>query len=56
VYAVSKAAKSNDSELLKGWQQIAAFLGLLISAAQHWAKSGLPVTRVGQRVQASPKN
>jgi hypothetical protein len=41
--------------LLKGWQQIAAFLGLPISAAQCWAKSGMPVTRVGRRVQASPE-
>ncbi|HWO39680.1 MAG TPA: hypothetical protein VNO32_63740 [Candidatus Acidoferrum sp.] len=26
------------STFLKGWQQIAAFLGLPISAAQRWAK------------------
>jgi hypothetical protein len=44
-----------ESELLKGWQQIATFLGLPISAAQRWAKSGMPVTHVGQRVQASPE-
>jgi hypothetical protein len=37
--------------LLKGWQQIAAFLGLPISAAQRWEKSGMPVIRVGGRVQ-----
>ena len=41
--------------LLKGWQQIAAFLGMPISAAQRWAKSGMPVTREGRRVQASPE-
>ncbi len=40
---------------LRGWQQIAAFLGLPISAAQRWAKSGMPVTREGRRVQASPE-
>ena len=38
-----------ESELLKGWQQIATFLGLPISAAQRWAKSGMPVTHVGRR-------
>ncbi len=40
---------------LKGWQQIATFLGLPISAAQRWAKSGMPITREGHRVQASPE-
>lgn len=42
-----------ESELLKGWQQISTFLGLPISAAQRWANSGMPVTHVGRRVQAS---
>jgi phage terminase Nu1 subunit (DNA packaging protein) len=40
---------------LKGWRQIATFLGLPISAAQRWAKSGMPVSREGRRVQASPE-
>jgi len=44
-----------ETELLKGWQQIATFLGLPITAAQRWAKSGMPVTHVGRRVQASPE-
>ena len=41
------------STFLKAWQQIAAFLGLPISAAQRWAKSGMPVTREGRHVQSS---
>ena len=41
--------------LLNGWQEIATFLGLPISTAQRWAKSGMPVTRDGRRVQASPE-
>ena len=44
-----------ESEPLKGWQQIATFLGLTISAAHRWAKSGMPVTHEGRRVQASPE-
>jgi hypothetical protein len=36
------------STFLKGWQQIAEFLGLPISAAQRWANSGMPVTRDGR--------
>ena len=43
-----------ESSLLQGWQQIATFLGLPVSAAQRWAKSGMPVTREGRRVLASP--
>lgn len=31
------------------------FSGLPISAAQRWAKSGMPVTREGRRVQTSPE-
>ena len=44
-----------ESGPLKGGQQIATFLGLPISTAQRWAKSGMPVTHVGRRVQASPE-
>ena len=47
--------KTDSPGPLKGWHQIATFLGLPISAAQRWAKSGMPVTREGRRVQASPE-
>jgi hypothetical protein len=40
------------SDTLKGWQQIAAFLGQPISVAQRWAQSGMPVSREGRRVVA----
>jgi hypothetical protein len=39
---------------LKGWQQIAGFLGQPISVAQRWAKTGMPVTREDRFVTASP--
>jgi hypothetical protein len=39
---------------LKGWQDIAGFLGQPISVAQRWAKTGMPVTRDGRFVTASP--
>jgi hypothetical protein len=42
-------------EALKGWQQIAAFLGQPTSVAQRWAKSGMPITREGRSVHASPE-
>jgi phage terminase Nu1 subunit (DNA packaging protein) len=50
----SKKPKTKP-DALKGWQQIAAFLGLPISAAQRWAKTGMPVTREGRRVTVSPE-
>jgi hypothetical protein len=46
--------QKKESGPLKGWQQIADFLGQPSSVAQRWAKSGMPVTREGRRVHASP--
>jgi hypothetical protein len=39
---------------LKGWQQIAAFLGQPVNVAQRWAKSGMPIVLVGRSITASP--
>jgi hypothetical protein len=49
------AKRRTEPEQLKGWQQIAAFLGQPVSVAQRWAKSGMPVTREGRLVHASPE-
>ena len=38
-----KSKKGSDS--LKGWQQIAAFLGQPVYVAQRWADSGMPVEK-----------
>jgi hypothetical protein len=46
--------QKKESGSLNGWQQIADFLGQPSSEAQRWAKSGMPVTHEGRRVQASP--
>ena len=51
----SMPRQKKESASLKGWQQIATFLGQPTSVAQRWAKSGMPVTHVGRRVQASPE-
>lgn len=48
-----RAPKTDDPTTLKGWKQIATFLGLPISTAQRWAQSGMPVTHEGQLVVAS---
>ena len=41
-------------QTLKGWQQIAEFLGQPISVAQRWAKDGMPLGRQGRSVVATP--
>jgi hypothetical protein len=46
--------QKKESGSLKGWQQIADFLGQPTSVAQRWSKSGMPVAREGRHVQASP--
>ena len=47
--------RKNESTSLKGWQQIAAFLGQPLSVARRWAKSGMPISRGGRNVYASPE-
>ncbi len=42
------------AEPLKGWQAISDFLGQPTSVAQRWAKTGMPVTKKGRFVMASP--
>jgi len=47
-----KKAKA-EPDMLKGWQQIATFLGQPASVAQRWAHSGMPVEKRGPYVYAS---
>jgi hypothetical protein len=44
-----------QTDLLKGWRQIAQFLGQPIAVAQRWARSGMPVKREGGFMTASPE-
>jgi hypothetical protein len=58
-----KSAKKNrrttkprvQNERLKGWNEIATFLGQPVAVAQRWARSGMPVTREGRFMYASPE-
>ncbi|MBV8051428.1 MAG: hypothetical protein JOZ80_09580 [Acidobacteriaceae bacterium] len=43
----------DQQNLLKGWQEIARFLGQPITLAQRWAKSGMPVEKRGRYVYSS---
>ncbi len=40
---------------LRGWKDIAAYLGQPVATAQRWARSGMPVTRQGRYMTASPE-
>ena len=42
-----------QTEGLRGWAQIAQFLGQPIAVAQRWARSGMPVKREGRFMTAS---
>jgi hypothetical protein len=48
------ATAQQESAQLKGWQQIASFLGQPVSAAQRWEHQGMPVKREGRFVTTSP--
>lgn len=44
----------NSTETLKGWKQIADFLGEPSSVVQRWASEGMPVRRQGRYVETTP--
>jgi hypothetical protein len=48
-------AKPKSKSRLKGWGEIAEFLGQTASVAQRWQKEGMPVAREGRSVYASPE-
>src|ERR1700730_11571218 len=49
-----RPAKKEAPNTLKGWQQIADFLGEPQSVVQRWATEGMPVRKEGQFVSTSP--
>jgi hypothetical protein len=49
-YVKKQTPLDNDSRVLKGWQQIAAFLGHPAAVVQRWAAEGMPVHREGRYV------
>ena len=51
--AKRRKMKANALDELKGWQEIANFLGRPISVAQRWAESGMPVQKRGRNVYSS---
>ena len=53
--AMPKAKPKSKSRVLKGWGEIAEFLGQTPSVAQRWQNEGMPVAREGRFVSASPE-
>ena len=56
--SVPKHLKKHDDELaapeeLKGWHQIASFLGEPVSVVQRWANEGMPVHRQGRFISTT---
>ena len=51
----AKSELHTQPEVLKGWKQIAGFLGEPVSVVQRWASTGMPAHREGQYVSTTPK-
>lgn len=51
----SKSKDVTDSVELKGWKQIASFLGEPVSVVQRWASEGMPPRRQGRFVATTAK-
>jgi hypothetical protein len=47
--------KPDPSAPLKGWREIASFLGEPVSVVQRWAAQGMPLRREGRFVSTSPE-
>ena len=50
-----KTSSVEQPEKLKGWGEIASFLGQPASVVQRWAGEGLPVRRQGRYVETTPQ-
>ncbi len=48
-----KRTEQEEPQALKGWQQIAAFLGEPVSVIQRWASEGMPIHREGRFVSTT---
>jgi hypothetical protein len=51
--AKKPTAPADKPATLKGWRQIAAFLGEPASVVQRWASEGMPVRRQGRFVSTT---
>lgn len=49
-----KATSPEPQDLLKGWKEIAAFLGEPVGVVERWANEGMPVRKEGRFVSTTP--
>jgi len=49
-----RSEAQGQPEVLKGWKQIAGFLGEPVSVVQRWSATGMPVRREWQFVSITP--
>jgi hypothetical protein len=52
--STSSGTPKANSGALKGWQQIAAFLGEPTSVVQRWASEGMPLRRQDRYIETTP--
>jgi hypothetical protein len=50
----ARKTPATQPEILKGWKQIAEFLGEPISVVKRWKSEGMPVREQGRFVTSSP--
>ena len=51
----ARAEAQARPETLKGWKEIAAYLGEPVSVVKRWALEGMPVVEQGRLVTTSPE-
>src|SRR5687767_2050351 len=51
-----KSKQPSPDGKLRGWKGIASYLGISESAAQRWAKQGMPVRREGRSTVAEQED
>lgn len=51
----TNSSTKSQPEVLKGWKEIAGFLGEPVSVAQRWESEGMPVTREGRTATSTPE-
>jgi hypothetical protein len=49
----AKSKSGPEKTTLKGWREIADFLGQTVAVAERWAKTGMPVQKEGRSISAS---
>lgn len=49
------STRESNPALLKGWRQIAEFLGEPVSVVQRWSAEGMPVRKQGRFVTSTPE-